>query len=127
MKRDKWITALRSGEYEQGFGSLRNKDKYCCLGVLAVVEKVHYEMNHDQMYIIDKELPAGSSQAHVGANWFTETTGLSAKLCTALAFANDKGATFAQIADCLEKKTSKEIHDAIDIMVADVLWKDEPT
>lgn len=39
MKKDlkeKWIKALKSGEYEQGKHSLRSiYDKYCCLGVLA--------------------------------------------------------------------------------------------
>jgi hypothetical protein len=31
----KWLKALRSGKYEQGFGSLRlHKENYCCLGVL---------------------------------------------------------------------------------------------
>ena len=31
--RKKWVEALRSGEYEQGTGQLRNDDCYCCLGV----------------------------------------------------------------------------------------------
>lgn len=32
----KWLTALRSGEYKQGVGYLRQADNtYCCLGVLA--------------------------------------------------------------------------------------------
>lgn len=30
-----WISALRSGEYEQGQKMLRNGDKFCCLGVLC--------------------------------------------------------------------------------------------
>lgn len=30
-----WVDALRSGEYQQGKGSLRNDNKYCCLGVLC--------------------------------------------------------------------------------------------
>ena len=32
-----WLKALRSGEYEQGKGYLRNldEDTYCCLGVLC--------------------------------------------------------------------------------------------
>ena len=31
-----WVAALRSGEYEQGIGRLRNKlDRYCPLGVLC--------------------------------------------------------------------------------------------
>ena len=28
-----WVKALRSGEYEQGLGSLKFDNKYCCLGV----------------------------------------------------------------------------------------------
>lgn len=32
---EKWCTALRSGEYKQGLGSLCCEDKYCCLGVLC--------------------------------------------------------------------------------------------
>jgi hypothetical protein len=34
----KWVAALRSGEYKQGTGSLRNsQNEYCCLGVLCEV------------------------------------------------------------------------------------------
>jgi hypothetical protein len=35
--KQKWVTALRSGEYVQGDGYLHNKkkDTYCCLGVLC--------------------------------------------------------------------------------------------
>jgi hypothetical protein len=32
---EKWIKALRSGEYEQGKGYLLWEGKWCCLGVLA--------------------------------------------------------------------------------------------
>lgn len=36
--KQKWITALRSGEYKQGKNVLRsNDDCYCCLGVLCDV------------------------------------------------------------------------------------------
>lgn len=34
--KKQWVAALRSGEYEQGFGVLREaENKYCCLGVLT--------------------------------------------------------------------------------------------
>ena len=33
--KDKWINALRSGEYRQGTGALKNSDAFCCLGVLC--------------------------------------------------------------------------------------------
>jgi len=32
---DKWVRALRSGEYKQGNGSLLRDGNYCCLGVLC--------------------------------------------------------------------------------------------
>lgn len=38
--KQKWVAALRSGEYTQGQGSLKNaKSEYCCLGVLCDVAK----------------------------------------------------------------------------------------
>lgn len=33
--KERWVRALRSGEYQQGTGQLRKEDKYCCLGVLT--------------------------------------------------------------------------------------------
>ena len=33
---EKWVAALRSGEFEQGFGTLCKDEKYCCLGVACV-------------------------------------------------------------------------------------------
>lgn len=40
--KQKWVEALRSGEYQQGKDALRSEDKfgkdqYCCLGVLCEV------------------------------------------------------------------------------------------
>lgn len=36
--KKKWVAALRSGDYTQGLGSLKNaKSEYCCLGVLCDV------------------------------------------------------------------------------------------
>lgn len=34
----KWIEALRSGEYEQGRGSLKCDGKFCCLGVALDIQ-----------------------------------------------------------------------------------------
>lgn len=33
--KEKWLQALRSGEYQQGYGQLRFGDEFCCLGVLC--------------------------------------------------------------------------------------------
>jgi hypothetical protein len=35
--KEKWVAALRSGQFKQGRGSLRNGNQYCCLGVLCVI------------------------------------------------------------------------------------------
>lgn len=33
--KEKWVAALKSGDYEQGKYALRKNNKYCCLGVLC--------------------------------------------------------------------------------------------
>ncbi len=33
--KEKWVKALRSGEYNQGTGCLRSDNGHCCLGVLC--------------------------------------------------------------------------------------------
>lgn len=35
--KDRWIAALRSGEYTQGSGALLFQGNYCCLGVAAAI------------------------------------------------------------------------------------------
>lgn len=35
----KWVSALRSGKYEQGQEYLNSQNKFCCLGVLCEVAK----------------------------------------------------------------------------------------
>lgn len=35
--KDKWVEALRSGNYKQGYGNLQTGDSYCCLGVLCEI------------------------------------------------------------------------------------------
>ena len=42
--KEKWIAALRSGEYQQGINSLRSNQGFCCLGVLCdLYAKEHNE------------------------------------------------------------------------------------
>lgn len=35
----KWLKALRSGEYKQGWGRLHSFDTFCCLGVLCELHR----------------------------------------------------------------------------------------
>ena len=44
--KQKWIDALRSGDYEQGSEKLRTPNGYCCLGVLCDL----YAQEHDTQW-----------------------------------------------------------------------------
>lgn len=42
--KEKWVKALRSGEYEAGRQALRtNSERYCCLGVLCDLATQEFE------------------------------------------------------------------------------------
>lgn len=49
-----WIEALESGKYEQGQGTLREEDSFCCLGVLC--DLYHDEVDdEDWCYVEDDQ------------------------------------------------------------------------
>lgn len=59
----KWLEALESGNYKQGQGYLKNKDGYCCLGVLCeVMELEHSEVESGATYF---KCGQGESAAYV--------------------------------------------------------------
>lgn len=47
--KSKWLEALRSGQYRQGRGALRdNQDGFCCLGVLCdIIDKDQWNKDSD--------------------------------------------------------------------------------
>jgi hypothetical protein len=54
MKEDikqKWITALESGEYKQGKDRLKSNKGFCCLGVLC---DIHSEMTGEGNWVDEK-------------------------------------------------------------------------
>ena len=68
--KEKWLEALRSGKYKQGFTRLKQNNRYCCLGVLCSLlpgdwqrvtgetYKFHYMYNHEsQGYVGYVNLP----------------------------------------------------------------------
>lgn len=84
-----WISALRSGKYEQGRSVLRNRNgQYCCLGVLA---DLCGDVTPDDM---SRSYP---SEGRYHGLDFREHIHKLAKM-------NDvRGLTFAEIADRIEK------------------------
>ena len=104
--KEKWVTALRSGKYQQGQGVLRSKDdKFCCLGVLCDLFAKETGSIDWEEYGPDYafEYCAGTLHKRVA-----NETGL-ARHCDAegdLITMNDSvnnPATFSEIADWIEK------------------------
>lgn len=94
--QDRWVAALRSGEYKQGKYRLqRDDDTYCCLGVLcdlAVKDGVVAAFDGR------RELPPTTLSAWAGSSGWWRSGGVS------LPSLNDGlGWTFDQIADHIEK------------------------
>jgi len=121
--KQRWLTALRSGEYQQGQGALRRRkqegpDELCCLGVLceiAVADQVIPEPVYttgDACYEYangDHHMPEPSVLPYPVRDWaglpdtnpnVMEQDGTVASL----AELNDHDYTFAQIADLIENQ-----------------------
>lgn len=99
----KWLEALRSGDYDQGTGSLCRDGRYCCLGVLCEVmgiASVRHEDNGERVYYVECPTSDGSVTAPpAGAN-----TGIPNDDINKLIRLNDDdGANFLQIADWIEE------------------------
>lgn len=110
-----WLTALRSGQYHQGRGYLNHAGKYCCLGVLcelAVRAGVIRKMKTDDESTIaygheeNEGLPPREVAEWSGLSQFscnpmvTEANGERSCVSTL----NDRGRTFAEIADLIEEQ-----------------------
>ena len=96
---EKWVAALRSGEYKQGAEYLCQYDEdgnataFCCLGVLQNIERRIGDMVEG-----DELLDEDSLKEFLGVNkndGFIQST---------YAEWNDRGTPFSEIADRLEKK-----------------------
>ena len=96
-----WVQALRSGEYHQGHGRLKNADEYCCLGVLCDIQK-------DLKFDIEDRVVGGISNnrpwAHaIDAEFFEELTGFTRQDHDIFASLNDDSHfTFEQLANVID-------------------------
>lgn len=98
--KQKWLEALRSDRYAQGTGTLRFNDNFCCLGVLCdVLDSENWE-----------RMPSGTyaTKVHEGDNLLpahiAKVAGLDRSKQWELANLNDRGKSFAEIADYIEEK-----------------------
>lgn len=95
---DKWIQALRSGEYRQAPGHLKDSDGYCCLGVLCEISGL------DTFSVHNTYLGQTASLPDEVREWggLHSNNGTIQEHSANLAALNDSGYPFAWIADIIE-------------------------
>ncbi len=103
----KWVAALRSGDYNQGKGSLKSEDKFCCLGVLCDLHSKTFgtqwattEGNEDKYYLGTKEVLPNDVMRWADLDWQNPKI---REHQTSLTELNDSGDSFEEIADIIEK------------------------
>ena len=94
--KKKWLKALRGGKYEQGYGVLCQRGRYCCLGVLCEVAGVLRSDVGDTAYFY--------GQCVMPSDRVLADLGLSAGVADQLARYNDRGYSFAWIAANIERR-----------------------
>jgi len=114
-----WIDALLSGEYPQGRNALRNtyegRDNFCCLGVLCdLYQKEHPETKWEYVDWQDKWFfdDGGERKEGVPTGVVYDWAGLDEVVPVvsyrgvkdALAVLNDRGVSFAEIAQIIEEQ-----------------------
>lgn len=91
--KNKWIKALRSGDFKQTTGSLKTLDEYCCLGVLCEISS-KLPFSDDGYVFPDTIDQAAGSIPRYGL----ERIGLTIEAQDILIGRNDGGSTFEDIA-----------------------------
>lgn len=114
MKKDiavQWVAALRSGQYKQGKGKLRDKhDNYCCLGVLCDILGVEWFKNDIECnYSTSKDSRATKflPESIVEESGMRTTAGKYDYANDSLVAKNDNSVAFSEIADIIEQNWEK--------------------
>lgn len=103
---EKWIAALRSGEYKQYIGALQTSKGYCCLGVAcrALIPKSKlylYTEEHEKESFLEGILPEQQPNAPKWLKYINDDFySITRKKLTVLN--DEKKLTFDEIADLLE-------------------------
>jgi hypothetical protein len=100
----RWVEALRSGEYKQGFRKLREGDRFCCLGVLSDLYNSESWKRCSDDFFIFRDSEYGQSQGFKVPHAVKVWAGLDIGDAGILASNNDRGCSFPQIADYIERE-----------------------
>lgn len=97
---EKWLEALRSGEYEQGYGCLFTNNRFCCLGVGCVI------LGADKNTMDEKEMTISSDweiEILKIENFFPKELQETKLMEDLIRFNDDEGFSFNEIADWIEE------------------------
>ncbi len=101
--KQKWVAALRSGLYIQGYGALREGRTHCCLGVLCdVIAPQRWKSHEDHLWSHDNPRRLYGKWFGVPSPRICDIAGLTFDDVLRLTRLNDQGASFAEIADHVE-------------------------
>lgn len=111
--KEKWLKALRSGEYEQGHGYLRTSaNHFCCLGVAGDLHNNETWQIPDNEYAVYRTAGGGvemlvrgdvPDNVYDALNQFYPDHGVATTITARLASMNDTRRSFAEIADWIEE------------------------
>ena len=122
---DKWVAALRSGDYVQGRGTLKQLNRstddavpsFCCLGVLCDLAKDHENIKghwSGQVFVCGKGtrnvgiLPPAVRQETGLSTLYADLIGIEGYQQQSLLRLNDKaGRSFEEIAEIIDKNWQK--------------------
>jgi hypothetical protein len=102
--KQKWLAALRSGEYQQGKSALRRDEdgqrRYCCLGVLCdLIDPNEWQPAKEGVPVAYKHAIATGMPTYD----VMERVELSMMAAQKLAMMNDDGQSFVAIAKWIEE------------------------
>lgn len=95
----KWVAALRSGKYKQGYGCLREGGRFCCLGVACdIFDSDEWQSAN---FFMDEDLILPTAvRDWLGLQDVEGTHGSG----DTLTYINDSGKNFSEIADIIESE-----------------------
>lgn len=107
-----WVVALRSGDYPQTVGCMKDDIGYCCLGVACALAGVEFVPAASGIRTLDEQNPHGvyrfqHTDSGPGQNerlpeWLAEMLGVSGYDQDELVQFNDASYSFGEIADIIE-------------------------
>lgn len=109
--KERWITALRSGDYSQTQGCLQDQNGWCCLGVLCnIVDGTRWGKHESRKGTIqDYDYDFGNEDilTDMPPSEWLENHGLSYDMAKHLAGQNDGGIQFVEIAKYIEENVNE--------------------